>query len=339
MKTGTFHQRLAAARAEREKVLAARGDATEPQFLPGPKPWERPEYLRGEPGKTKDETAARPRLAKPETVEVALAKVGEARVAPASGHATTSRTVVRNARPRPAIALVPVAAQPETVPAAAPPVTVAPLVAAQATGAWRIRLFQLAGGVAFGVSLGVGMGYWFASTPRTQPTAPASVSAEGPAVAAPGESAGEIAGIALPAPEVLPPSPDAPHLSNVTYVSAALPAITGGGPVGPQMATAPAAVTASLALPEAIPPATPSAATAPAPERTAGPGLAATAPELGFDGPAAPLPVAFALAASVLPQVASDAVPPLPVLPEILATPVSYSLPEAVDPGAGPGDT
>jgi hypothetical protein len=305
LKTGTFHQRLAAARAEREKVLAERGDAAEPQFLPGPKPWERPEYLRGEVRKPRREAPARP----------APAKVAPVKVAPET-----------------AGALVPVAAEPVIVPA-----TAAPALAAATMGAWRLRLYQVAGGVAFGVTLGVGMGYWFASAPRTGASAPVSISAEVPAVTAPGDSAQDVAGIALPAPDALPPSPEAPHLSNVTYVSAALPAITGGGPVGPQMATAPVAVTASLALPEGSAPA-PVPGTAPTPERAAGPGPAAGAPELGFDGPLAPLPVVFTLAQPALPRMAADAALPLPALPETQGTPVSYSVPAVADPQTGPGD-
>lgn len=42
------------------EALAARGDSgVEPQFLPGPKPWERPEYLRGEVRKVKREALRR----------------------------------------------------------------------------------------------------------------------------------------------------------------------------------------------------------------------------------------------------------------------------------------
>lgn len=319
LKTGTFHQRLAAARAEREKVLAERGDATEPQLLPGPKPWERPEYLRGEVDKSPRKAAAQP----------ALAKAAPVKVTPARVHAKTAPPV---ATPGTVVPLVPVTEEPVIVPA-----TVTPAVAAATLGAWRLKLYQVAGGVAFGVTVGVGMGYWFASAPRAVSGAPVTISAEVPAVAAPGDVAQGEAGIALPAPDALPPSPDAPHLSNVTYVSAALPAITGGGPVGPQMATAPVAVTASLALPESAAPVL-APATAPGPERAAGLGLAASAPELGFDAPGAPLPIVFAMAAPALPRLAADAPPPLPALPETLATPVSYSVPEVADPLTGPGD-
>ncbi|HQU68019.1 MAG TPA: hypothetical protein PLI43_07445 [Albidovulum sp.] len=319
MKTGTFHQRLAAARAEREKVLAERGDTQEPQFLPGPKPWERPEYLRGEVGKSRREAAAKP----------ALASVAPAKVTPARVHAKAARPA---ATPETIVALVPVTEEPATAPA-----TIAPAVAAATMGAWRLRLYQVAGGVAFGVTLGIGMGYWFASAPRPGTSAPVSISAEGPTVAAPGVSTQDLAGIALPAPEVLPPSPDTPQLSNVTYVSATLPAITGGGPVGPQMAAAPAVAMAGLALPEAAAP-TLAPATAPAPERAAGPGLSAAAPELDFDSPVVPLPVVFAMTAPALPRMVSDTPPPLPVLPGTLATPASYSAPEVADPLAGPGD-
>ncbi|MCA0271048.1 MAG: hypothetical protein LCH69_03165 [Proteobacteria bacterium] len=320
LKTGTFHQRLAAARAEREKVLAERGDATEPQFLTGPKPWERPEYLRGEVDKSRREAAAKP----------ALAKAAPAKITPARVHAKSARPA---AKPGTVVAQVPVTEEPVIAPASIPPA-----VAAATMGAWRLRLYQVAGGVAFGVTVGVGMGYWFASAPSPETSAPAGISAEVPAVAAPGDVAQEVAGIALPAPDVLPPSPDAPHLSNVTYVSAALPAITGGGPVGPQMAAAPKAVTASLALPESAAPVL-APATAPAPVRTAGPGLAASAPELGFDSPVVPPPVVFAVAAPALPGMAADTPPPLPVLPKTLATPISYSVPEVADPPTGPGDT
>lgn len=323
LKTGTFHQRLAAARAEREKVLAERGEAAEPQFLPGPKPWERPEYLRGEVYKLRREA--------PTTV--APKKVAPAKVALARGHAQTARPAPAAIAPETAAAPMPVAAEPVII----APATLAPAIAAATMGAWRPRLYQVAGGVAFGVTLGVGMGYWFASAPRTGTGAPFSISAEVPAVTAPGDSAQDVAGIALPAPDALPPSPEAPHLSNVTYVSAALPAITGGGPVGPQMATAPVAVTASLALPEGSAPA-PVPGTAPTPERAAGPGLAAGAPELGFDGPPAPLPVVFTLAQPALPRMAADATLPLPALPETQGTPVSYSVPAVADPQAGPGD-
>jgi hypothetical protein len=326
LKAGTFHQRLAAARAARERVLAERGDSTEPQFLPGPKPWERPEYLRGERYKPKREAPATSALVKTAPTEAVLVKATPATVTPAHLH-------VESAKPVTAVAPAPMTVEPEI--AVAP---VAPAVAAATMGAWRLRLYQVAGGVAFGVAVGVGMGYWFASAPRPAASAPVTIAVEAPVAAAPADSALEVARIALPAADVLPPSPDAPHLSNVTYVSAALPEITGGGPVGPQMAAAPMAVTASLALPESAAPVL-AAATAPAPERAAGPGLAAVVAEPAFAGPTAPLPVVFSVAAPAMPRLTAMAPPPLPDLPETLGTPVSYSVPDVARPEVGPGDT
>lgn len=304
--TGTFHQRLAAARAEREKVLAARGGGgAEPQLLPGPKPWERPEYLRGEVRKARPEGLSRPLVLRqprrPSPTAQAVAKT----VAPA---------------PDTTIAVAALA-----VPAAA---TLPPL------SARRPRLVQLAGGMALGIIVGVGLGFWFARAPQTAADPRIAAAAMTPAARSPDAGLTATAEVALPASDAAPARPDAPQLSGVPPVSAQLPAITGGGPVGPRMAAAPAGVTASLALPEAGVP-VPAVIAPPTPARAMAAALPGSAPERSFAGLVAPLPVSFVVPRTALPEIAAVAPPPLPGIPEAIGLPASLALPEAAVPAPG----
>lgn len=307
LQTGTFHQRLAAARAERERVLAARGDTgKEPQFLPGPKPWERPEYLRGETRKARQEGLPRPmpkrHTPRPPAVVPAVPAITEV-VAPAPETATA------------------IIHAPAPTPVSVPTVT-----------SRRPRLVQLAGGMALGVVVGVGMGFWFARAPQNAPDPRIVVAAETPAVRSPDAGSAATVLVSLPSADTQPARPAAPEMSRIASASAQLPTITGGGPVGPQMALAPAAVTASL--PEAGVP-RPELIAAAAPNRHAAASLAGGAPELRFSGSAAPLPVSFLVPRSGLPDVAAGTPAPLPALPEAIGLPASLTLPEAAAPAPG----
>lgn len=311
LNTGTFHQRLAAARAEREKVLAARGGiAAEPQFLSGPKPWERPEYLRGEVRKARQEASPRPIMPRQPPRPAAPDPV--------------AREVIETATPAPDAAIA-------TAAPVEPADAVVPVVPTR-----RPRLAQLAGGMALGVIVGVGMGFWFARAPLSVADPRIAVAAATPATQSPDAGLTATAQVALPAADAAPPRPDAPRLSDVVSVSAALPAITGGGPVGPQMAVAPVAVAQSLAQPEPGVPA-PVVVAAPAPDRLAAAELSQSVPERGFSGSAAPLPVSFPVPRKGLPEIAAEALPALPGIPEALGLPVSLTLPKAAAPA--PGDT
>lgn len=305
LQTGTFHQRLAAARAEREKALAARGDSgVEPQFLPGPKPWERPEYLRGEVRKVKREA--------PPPIALKAPQRAPATIPPAIPEAKQ---------------IAEIAASLEPIPVVEPAAAVRP----EAPAPSRPRLYQVAGGVVLGLAIGVGMGFWFARAPQTEPASAIQVSASTPAAPTPG--AGETAPLALPSVDVLPARASVPALPNASAASATLPAITGGGPVGPQMAAAPAAVAPGLVLPETSAPA-PMEIGAPAASRQPAPALSGGAPELGFASVAEPLPVAFAVPRGAMPAVA-DGAQSLPGLPDTLSQPVSFEGPEAVAPAPG----
>lgn len=301
LQSGTFHQRLAAARAEREKVLAARDDsAAEPQFLPGPKPWERPEYLRGEVRKTKREAPM--------------------------GKALPPRAPVVVPAPKPAAEAAPVA-EPVLPPVAVP--SVAPLPAT--SGLRRSKLYQVAAGVALGVVVGAGSGFWFARTPQPAPS-PVAISADVPLVSAPGT--GETVLLALPSTDALPASPDLPRLIAAPNVPATLPAITGGGPVGPQMAASPAVVAPGLALAEAGAPA-PVALAEPVLNRAPSAGLTGDAADPGFIGPAAPLPVSFALPRGAMPNLSAGAQAALPSLPDAMTAPAFFEMPETAAPAPG----
>lgn len=310
LNVGTFHQRLAAARAEREKVLAARGDTgAEPQFLAGPKPWERPEYLRGELRKVRQEGPPRPFMPRQPRRP--------------STPAPAARDVAETVASAPDTTIV-VAAQ--AVPAA---------ITLPALPARRPRLVQLAGGMALGIVVGVGMGFWFARAPLTTADPRIEAAAVTPAAQPPDAGVTATAQAALPASDTAPARPDAPQLSSVTSVSAQLPVITGGGPVGPQMAAAPEAVTVSLTLPEAAVPPAPVVIAPPAPARLVAAALPGSAPERGFSGSVAPLPVSFLVPRSALPQIAADAPPPPPGIPEAISMPASLTLPEAAVPAPG----
>lgn len=183
LKSGTFHQRLAAARAARERVLAARDEAAD-QFFPGPKPWERPEYVRGEPPEARDIIRRRtPKAARPKIRPPAAEPVMEA------------------AAPAPVAAPVP-----EPVPA---------VIAARAG---RLRILQVAGGAAFGIAVGLGAGYWFAHTARQDVVAAAARSTPASAGGA------AISASAAANPAATAPKPDLSNVASVSATMAAKPA-------------------------------------------------------------------------------------------------------------------
>lgn len=211
-----------------------------------------------------------------------------------------------------------------------PVVEPAAAVRPEAPAPSRPRLYQVAGGVALGLAIGVGMGFWFARAPQTTLLRPGT---SAPTPAAPTPGGGETAPLALPSADMLPARASVPNLPDASAASATLPAITGGGSVGPQMAAAPAAVAPGLVQPETSAPA-PMEIGAPAPSRQPAPALWGGAPELGFASAAEPLPVVFALPRGAMPALA-DGGQSLPGLPDILSQPVSFEGPEAVTPAPG----
>lgn len=291
LKTGAFHKRLASARAAREEVLATHNDNAE-QFLSGPKPWERPEYLRGEPRKT-----ARP-------------------------------------APLPAKARSEIAA-PATLPAApeaepAPQETVAPPVAE--TARWPRRLAFLAGGLAAGITLGVGVGYWAARSALPPAGPDLAIAAGAPTLAGTRDGGGQDAvWTTLPGQDHAPTASGLPELSHVTSVSATLPAIAGGGLVDPATAMGPRALPPVASATFGTAPAL-TLVSGPLPLRSMAPDLTATGAEIAFVGLPAPLPVAVAIPRATLPGGAMTA--PAPVLPEATPLPVALAVPEAVTPGS-----
>ncbi len=298
IKTGSLHQRLAAARTAREKALAANGEQKE-QFLSGLKPWERPEYVRGEPKKASRDQSA------------------------------SDRSKPKDSAPAPLVLDGRVAAEPE--PAAAP-------VAAAVTAAVAPnRLRQVAGGAAFGIAVGIGLGYWFAGNTLPDATATIALTDEAP-TALPGNRDAELARIALPATDAVPATPDAPRLSNVTSLSATLPAITGGSPIqrdttlAPHFAeAAPQTMDIGLVSPRFV-----------ALPRSVERGdltLPGSTPDLRFTGLAA-LPRRVSIAPVVTTLPADDATPPpLPPAPDAVAGPVSWQMPDTVKLPLSPSDT
>lgn len=301
IKSGSLHQRLAAARAARAKALAQIGEQPE-QFLSGLKPWERPEYVRGEPrrGLGSRPVPDRPAASSP-------------------------------ARPAPLVLSAPAASRAGTV--------VAPQVQAVALRPQRtrqLRLLQVAGGAIFGIAVGAGLGYWFANTTPPGAATPFAPIAEAPVP--PGrDGAAENAAIALPATDTVPATPDAPHLSNVTSVAALLPTIATNGPIrrdailAPQLAGLPQAGESAILAPAVV--------FAPQQPRDRGDlGHPAAAEELRLAARAAPGRVAIAgLDAALTPPDA--AMPALPVAPGVVTAPAAWHMPDSAPVTATPGDT
>ena len=298
IKSGSLHQRLAAARAARAKALAQIGAQPE-QFRSGPKPWERPEYLRGEPRRDVGSRAAPDRPAAP---------------APA--------------RPAPLVLSAPVAAR----------AVVAPQVQAVALRPQRtrqLRLLQVAGGAVFGIAVGAGLGYWFASTTPPGAATPFAPIAEAPVP--PGrDGAAENAAIALPATDTVPATPDAPQLSNVTSVAALLPTIATNGPIrrdailAPQLAGLPQADESAVFTPAFI--------AAPQPRDRGDLTRPAAPEELRLAARAAPGRITIAmLDAALTPPDA--AMPALPVAPGAVTTPAAWHMPDSAPLTAAPSDT
>lgn len=299
LKTGAFHKRLASARAAREKVLATHNDNAE-QFLSGPKPWERPEYLRGEPRKT-------------------------ARPAPLPAKARSEFA-----------APVALPAAPEADPAPqeiATPRGVTPAVAA-AAARWPRRVAFLAGGLAAGITLGVGVGYWAARSTLPPAGPDLAIAAGAPALAG-SRDGGEQNAVwtALPARDNAPAVTGLPELSHVTSVSARLPSIAGGGLVDPATAMGPRALPPEASATFGTAPAL-ALVSGPLPRRAQPPELTATGGEIAFAGLSTPLPVAFTIPRATLPEGALTAPAPAPVLPEGTPLPVALTVPDAVTPGS-----
>lgn len=319
LRSGSFHERLAAARAKREKALAASADAPE-QLVSGQKPWERPEYMRGEPKSGQ-------RKRRPDD-----GRGRSGAVAKGFPILTEPRPAAEQRRPAEAEAAV------DEAPAGAVP---AP-AAAPATG--RLRLLQVAGGATFGIAVGIAVGYWFADGAlpvpgaTSAPTAPRTALAVGTAAPqalqqAPVPGA---ARIALPGADALPAMPEPPQLSNVTYLSATLPHIALGGPVEPAAAVAPRLAEAGPGLQDGDVP-VPVSLSAPRPVR--GGALASPTPEsdLGFAGLSAAGPVSFGAPVGHLPDVEAS-LPALPAAPDAISHPVALVLPDAVALPDTPGD-
>ena len=283
LKSGTFHQRLAAARALRERVLAARGETAE-QFIPGPKPWERPEYMRGEPCKITRDSADR--------------KAAAAR--------------------RPAIVAKPAEAARGAAAPSAMPVEAAAAAVVPAAGRWR--LYQVAGGAAFGIAIGIGAGYWFArSSQDAAAVAPAQPVARAPVT-------GPIAAALVP---------DEADLSNVTSVAASLSATVGTDPVaaGPMLAPQIAAPDAAEAAPPRL------AATAAAlPRRGAAPKLDSGVAEMAFARLADPARIILTAPRTALPAAGIAAPSARPDLPEAVTLPAALRRTAGAPPAAMPGD-
>ena len=297
LKTGAFHKRLASARAAREEVLATHNDNAE-QFLSGPKPWERPEYLRGEPRKT----------ARPTPLP---AKARSEFAAPAA-----------------------LPAAPEADPApqeiATPPVAT-PVVAAT-TARWPRRLAFLAGGLAAGITLGVGVGYWAARSALPPAGPDLAIAAGAPTLAGSRDGGGQDAvWTALPERDNAPAATGLPELSHVTSVSATLPSIAGGGLVDPATAMGPRALPPEASATFGTTPAL-TLVSGPLPRRAQAPDLTATGGEIVFAGLPAPLPVAFTIPRAALPEGALTA--PAPTIPDATPLPVALAIPEAVTPGS-----
>lgn len=313
LKTGSFHERLAAARAQREKALASNGEEPE-QLAPVLKPWERPEYLRGEPKQ------ARPRRPAARPVPADATAAGAGIVGPAA---------------------VPAPAAPAVLPAAEVEI-VAPAVA-PATSKGRLRLIQIAGGTAVGIAIGIGVGYWFADAPPPAPAPPEGYVAEAaPAVeAAVPQALAQVAasdwtGVALPGADAAPATAHSPDLSRVTSLSAALPDISTDGPVAARAAVAPRfgdAAPAPAGQEIAAP------ASVPAPALMRGFHMPpAPARDTGFAGLPAPVRV------SVAPEIAAPSgagagLPGLPVAPGLITYPGALDLPFVVSPPAAGGDS
>ena len=319
LRSGSFHERLAAARAKREKALAASAEAPE-QLVSGQKPWERPEYMRGEPQggqrKRRPRDGGRPAGA----VAKGFPILTEARPAAETGGPAEAGAQAGEAQ----AGIVP-------APAAAP-----------TTG--RLRLLQVAGGAACGIAVGIAVGYWFAdgAVPVTGAT---SVPAAPQAALAVGTAAPQAlqetpvpgtARIALPGADGVPAMPEPPQLSKVTYLSATLPHIALGGPVEPAAAIAPRLADAGPAVQDGEVP-VPVSLSAPQPGR--GGLLAPPAPEsdLGFAGLSATGPVSFAAPLGQLPDVEAS-LPALPAAPDAIGYPVALLLPDAVTLPDMPGD-
>ncbi len=293
LKTGAFHKRLASARAAREEVLATHNDNAE-QFLSGPKPWERPEYLRGEPRKT-----------------------GRPAPLPAKARSEIAAPVPLPVAPK---------ADPAPTESAAPPVA--------ETARWPRRLAFLAGGLAAGITLGVGVGYWAARS-ALPPAAPdVAITAGAPTLAGTTDGGGQDAvWTALPGQDHAPTATGLPELSHVTSVSATLPAIAGGGLVDPATAMGPRSLTQDAGEHSG---ATPLLTLSPAlmPEHAKAPALTATGTEIAFSGLPAPLPVSIAIPRAAMPADAALTAP-APAIPEATPLPVSLTAPAAVTPGSG----
>lgn len=300
IRSGSLDQRLAAARAARAKAMDQIGEQPE-QFLSGLKPWERPEYLRGEPGTAPRNTPVRDRNA------------------PMAAAPPRTLLLRRPALPTPAD-------------------TVAPKVEAVAVRPHRtpqLRLLQVAGGAIFGIAVGVGLGYWFANTTPPGTTALVTLTAEAP-VPPGSDGATESAEIALPAADAVPATPDAPQLSNVTLVAARLPTIATNGPLArdatlaPRLAGTPQAGESAVFAPVFV--------AAPQPRGRGDLSHPAAAEDLRFAALAAPGRVTVAVLDGTLTP--PDAVMPvLPVAPEAVTVPATWRMPESAPLTFTPGDT
>jgi hypothetical protein len=297
---GSLHQRLAAARAAREKALAASEGRPE-QFLSGQKPWERPEYKRGEPRKMVRDRAASALTAPTAPILAPLILAERTVRAPAT----------------------------EAEPTALPVATVAAPVA-------QNRLRQVLGATAIGIGIGVGLGYWFAGNTLPDATRTIALSDEAPAVLR-NDAGAQNAGIKGPAADVKPTQRDVPRLPPVTPSAATPPEIAGGGPVQRDAAIAPGLPEPDL-MPDTGP-ATPGVVDQPRPSRQTERALPDVTGDARFAGLAAlPGNAPIATIVAGLP-VAEATLPTLPPAPETVATPVAWRMPDTVTLPISPADT
>ncbi len=307
LKNGSFHERLAAARAQREKLLAKNGEEPS-QFVSGPKPWETAEYMRGEPQGARGDDPAQDR---DDSADDCVVPIGpQARKTETRPEAVVATDTTTDAPLRltdPAIAAIP------ATPAKA-----------------RSRLLQVAGGAIFGIAIGIGVGYWFAGNSLPAPRSPLAPTAQIPTPQQPPEAQpADLARIVLPGTNAAPSAAAPPQLASAVFLPATLPAISGGGPVLPAAQVAPRleAIAPEVRLNDVEAPAT---VAAPEPARSPSLGLPADETDLRFAGSPAPDLIATSSRIAAL-AFAGDATTARPTTPDALSYPVSLRMPDAVE--------